>query len=125
MGQLVLLAQQEQALRDRPHLAFVIECLGLAALGEISTQHELMSRLGRCLELLVTIYPSDEPTAATPLALWLGKANEEYRSLPEQDITPMLSACSGNTMPAWLKTKVRSELGATVSDLITVCLECH
>jgi hypothetical protein len=125
MGQILLPASQEQALRDRPHLAFVIECLGLAALSVISSPHELMSRLGRCLALLVTNYASGEPTAAPTLAQWLGKANEEYRSLLEQDLTPLLSACSGNTMPAWLKDQVRSELGETVSDLITVCLECQ
>jgi hypothetical protein len=125
MDHMVLPIPQEQALRDRPHLAFVIECLGLAALDKISSRHELMSRMGRCLELLVTNYASGEPSAVPNLALWLGKANEEYRSLPEQDLTLLLSACSGNTMPAWLKTKVQSELGETVSDLITVCLECH
>ena len=125
MDDIILPAPQEQALRDRPHLAFVIESLGLAALSEISSCHELMSRLGRCLELLITNYASGEPTANPSLALWLGKAKEEYRSLPEQDLTPLLSACSGNTMPAWLKTKVQSELGETVSDLITVCLECQ
>jgi hypothetical protein len=125
MGYMVLPVPQEQALRARPHLAFVIECLGLAAIGKISSRHELMSRLGRCLELLVTNYGSGKPAAVPNLALWLGKATEEYRSLPEQDLTPLLSACSGNTMPAWLKTKVRSELGETVSDLITACLECQ
>ena len=125
MDHMVLTAPQEQALRDRPHLAFVIECLGLAAIGKISTRHELMSRLGHCMELLVTNYASDEPTVTPNLALWLGNAKEEYRSLPEQDLTLLLSACSGNTMPAWLKTKVQSELGETVSDLITACLECQ
>lgn len=84
-----------------------------------------MSRLGRCLELLVTNYAFGESPAVPNLALWLGKAKEEYLSLSEQNLTPLLSACSGNTMPAWLKTKVQSELGETISDLITVCLECQ
>jgi hypothetical protein len=68
-------------------------------------------------------YASNEPTADPTLAQWLGKAKEEYKSLPELDLQPLLSTCSGNTMPACLKTKVQSELGETVSDLITVCLK--
>jgi hypothetical protein len=50
MEGIILPTPHEQALQDRPHLAFVIESLDLSALSEISSRHELMSRLGRCLE---------------------------------------------------------------------------
>ena len=116
-----------QVLQERPHLALVIECMGLASLGSISSRQELMVRLGRCLELLITPSASgasDMATTATPLAQWLDKAQEEFNSLPEEGLMPLLSACSGNSMPDWLIEKAKSELGEAVSDLITVCLEC-
>jgi hypothetical protein len=59
-----------------------------------------------------------KPAAA--LTLWLGKGNAEFSSLQERDLTPLLSACAGNTILNWLKAEVRSELGKAESNLSTI-----
>jgi len=127
MAQSASRMKQEQALLDRPHLAFVIECLGLAALAENSPHQELLTRLGRCLQKLFTTYAPGEHAPGTPeasLALWLVNAMQEFNCLHAEDISPLLQACSGNTMPEWLKDKARTELGEALTDLIKGCLEC-
>lgn len=118
---------QEQALQDRPHLALVIECLGLASLAEKTPQQELLDRLERCLKTLGTTHAAGELEPGTPaasLAQWLGKAAQEFRTLSRKDFPLLLNACTGNTMPDWLKDKIQNELGEAVTDLIRVCLEC-
>ena len=120
-------SMQDQAVMDRPHLAFVIECLGLASLAGNSPHQEILPRLGRCLKTLVATYGLGDHSPGTPnasLVMWLDKAMQEFSCLQEKDLSALLEACSGNTMPDWLKDKVRTELGETVTDLITVCLQC-
>jgi hypothetical protein len=127
MDQSGLQSKQDQALRDRPHLAFVMECLGLAHLSKNTPHQKLMTGLDRCLQSLVATFGTADnlpgmPTAS--LAMWLDRAVEEFNSLSANDFPALLEACSGNTMPEWLKDKVRSELGESTSDLITACLGC-
>ena len=127
MTQAISPLNQEQALQERPHLAFVIECLGLASLAEKTPHQGLLDRLGRCLKTLGDTLEAGElepGTAAASLTLWLGKAVQEFRTLSGEDFTPLLNACTGNTMPDWLKDKIQTELGEAVTDLIRACLEC-
>jgi hypothetical protein len=128
MDQSGLQSTQDLALRDRPHLAIVIECLGLTSLAENSPHQKLMTGLGSSLQSLVANFGTADNVSGMPtvsLAMWLNRAVEEYNSLPATDFPALLEACSGNTMPDWLKDKVSIELGESISDLIKGCLECR
>jgi hypothetical protein len=128
MDQSGLQSKQDRALRDRPHLAVVIECLGLASLADNIPHQKLMTGLDSCLQSLVATFGSADTIAGMPtvsLAIWLNRAVEEYNCLPASDFSTLLEACSGNTMPDWLKDKVHTELGESISDLIKECLECR
>jgi len=129
MDQSDVQSKQDHALRDRPHLAFVIECLGLAHLSRNTSPQKLMTGLGRSLQSLVATFGTADNLPGMPaasLAMWLDRSVEEFNSLKTAgDFSALLEACSGNTMPDWLKDKVRSELGESISDLIKGCLECR
>lgn len=126
MEQSGLQSKQDHALRDRPHLAIVIECLGISHLSGIIPHQKLITGLGRGLQTLVATFGTADNLSGIPtvsLALWLDRAVEEFNSLPASDFPALLEACIGNTMPDWLKDKVRIELGESITDLIKGGLE--
>ena len=126
MEQSGLQSKQDHALRDRPHLAIVIECLGISSLSGSITHQKLITGLGRGLQTLVATFGTADNLSGIPtasLALWLDKAVEEFNSLPASDFPELLEACTGNTMPDWLKDKARIELGESITDLIKSGLE--
>lgn len=127
MDQSSLQSKQDHALRDRPHLAFVIECLGITSVAENTPHKDLMTRLGRCLQALVAAFDTTNNlsgASTVSLVKWLDSAVAEFNSLPAKDFPALLEACSGNTMPEWLKNKVRIELGESISDLIKESIVC-
>ena len=123
MFQITPTLQQEQALRVRPHLAFIIECLGLASMAEKAPHQEIFNHLELCLKTLFTGCQS-MGAHGDSLIRWLDKAMQEFSSLQDGDFPVLLEACVGNTMPGWLQDKVSTELGDAVTELITRCLEC-
>lgn len=118
---------QELTVRQRPHLAFVVECLGLASLVDSAPHQDLLSRLDHCLKELSELSSGGGVAPATPefrRDLWIDKAVQEFSNLSSEGFSELLHACAGNTMPGWLKEKVRAELGEAVTELIRDCLEC-
>jgi hypothetical protein len=119
--------KHDLVLMGMPHLAFVIECLGLASLARNTPHKEILTRLGRCLERLAASYGTSSRSRETPtaaLALWLDEATKEFHCLTDKDFPALLDACTGNTMPEWLKDMARTELGDSITDLITQCMDC-